>query len=748
VRPGRPDQGRVAAVVVLFQPDAAASRNLSVLAREFDGLFPVDNSSRNRGVGWGLNAGVEAAAASGHTHVVLLDQDTRVPAGYARRMMAFRAGLGPGPAIVAPDYRDPATGIAARHALAGAPLRHAVCTPSSPGLDVAWAITAGSLLDVDLFRRLGPFRDDFFIDHVDTEYCLRARAAGARIVVNCQERIDQPIGRQQLVRLGPWQLRPSNHPPARRYTMARNGVRTARMYGARFPELRAHFRRWWVRDAVKTLLFERGRAAKLGAMTAGWWHGVQGRGGPAPARFTARETSVHETGGAPRGGLLSGTSVTLAALVAPLLAALALIPFLIGGLGAARFGVLALVWALIGYLGLFDLGIGRALTHVLSRHQVTPGDPDRGTAVWTALALVAVIGLAGAALLAAAAPVVVGLLQVPATMRQEVVATLRVAALAIPFATTATALRGVLEADRRFATAALLRAPIGLSMVLAPAATLLVWPGLVPAVAAIVAFRAAALGAHAAVVLRGSSGWSRARLDRGVTRTLLGYGGWVSVNMAVGPLMLTMDRFVIGALISTVAVAHYATPFEVVSRIWLPAAALTTVLFPVLSGAARAEPAHAAALVRRSSAWLGLALVPVGALGVVFAWDLMALWVGPAFADESWRAAQLLLAGAVVLGLQAPLHVLLQAAGRPDIPAKLNLMELPVYAAAVVFLTLELGIAGCALAMLLRAVVDTLLLMYFADRELGGSLLRRRPGGRAAPAEPADSALERGTVGR
>ena len=46
----------------------------------------------------------------------------------------------------------------------------------------------------------------------------------------------------------------------------------------------------------------------------------------------------------------------------PMLVAIFAIPLLVKGLGTERFGILTLAWVIIGYLSLFDLGLGRALT--------------------------------------------------------------------------------------------------------------------------------------------------------------------------------------------------------------------------------------------------------------------------------------------------------------------------------------------------------------------------------------------------
>jgi O-antigen/teichoic acid export membrane protein len=294
----------------------------------------------------------------------------------------------------------------------------------------------------------------------------------------------------------------------------------------------------------------------------------------------------------------------------------------------------------------------------------------------------------------------------------------------VPFATTATALRGVLEADGRFGTAALLRFPLAAAMLLAPLAALQFTTGLVAGVGAIAASRAVLAAVSGFVVLRDEPALLlRGGVDGRTARTLLGFGGWVTLNMTLGPLMLTMDRFIVGAVVSAAAIAWYATPMEVVSRLWLLPAAVTTVLFPVLSALGATEPARAAALVRRAGQCLFFVLLPPALVGIVWAHELLTLWIGSGFADRSYRAAQLLLAGAVIAGLQGLPFALLQGIGRPDLPAKLNLVELPAYALLAVFLTARYGVAGCAAAWLLRIAVDSVLLLWLADRGMGGALL-------------------------
>ena len=112
--------------------------------------------------------------------------------------------------------------------------------------------------------------------------------------------------------------------------------------------------------------------------------------------------------------IATNTLWNLVATAAPMPVALYAIPVLIAGLGKDRFGLLALAWTLIGYFTLFDLGLGRALTQlVASEPGRRRGALEIPSAFWTAEALMAILGAAGAAILIAAANPIAHLLQVP-----------------------------------------------------------------------------------------------------------------------------------------------------------------------------------------------------------------------------------------------------------------------------------------------------------------------------------------------
>src|SRR3954470_5469540 len=91
--------------------------------------------------------------------------------------------------------------------------------------------------------------------------------------------------------------------------------------------------------------------------------------------------------------LARSTVLNLAGLGTPLVVAFFAIPVLTRWLGTDRFGVLSLVWVVLGYFSLFDLGLSRALTQIISERVSSLRTDDLPQLVWTGLGLLLGLGL-------------------------------------------------------------------------------------------------------------------------------------------------------------------------------------------------------------------------------------------------------------------------------------------------------------------------------------------------------------------
>lgn len=403
---------------------------------------------------------------------------------------------------------------------------------------------------------------------------------------------------------------------------------------------------------------------------------------------------------------------------APLLAALVAIPVTLRGIGTERFGALSLAWLLIGYASLFDLGLGRALTKLAAENLAAGRETEISPLAWTALALMLALGVAGALLIAVPAPWLVGrVLRVPPELRQETTGALYLLAASVPFVISTAGLRGLLEAKQRFGLVNAVRLPQGVLTFAAPLVVLPFSRSLVPIVALLAGVRVVAWGVHLALclhvfpVLRRGVAVHAARVA-----PLLRLGGWMTVTNVVGPLMVYLDRFLIGALLSLAAVAFYATPYEVVTKLLLVPTAAAQVLFPAFSASLAVDRPRAALLFDRALKAVFVVLFPVTLLLVTLGPELLRLWLGADFARHSARVLQWLAVGVFINGLAQIPFALVQGAGRPDFTAKLHLVELPFYLAAVWWLIGAYGVEGAAVAWTLRAAVDAVLLLLVAAR--------------------------------
>jgi O-antigen/teichoic acid export membrane protein len=431
----------------------------------------------------------------------------------------------------------------------------------------------------------------------------------------------------------------------------------------------------------------------------------------------AASTNLHLTSGK----LLARNTVwNLIGNAAPMLVAVFSIPILIHWLGKDRFGVLGLAWALIGYANFFDLGLGRALTQLTAAKLGEGKEQEVPTLVWTSLLLMVTLGLVGTAVVAAISPWLIHkVLRIPTELQPESLHSFYLLGLSIPVVITTAALRGLLEAYQRFALINALRVPMGIFSYAGPMLVLPFTRSLFAVVSVLIVGRFVGLIAHLIFCIKvipstgGSGLW-----DRAVVGPLLRFGSWMTVSNVVGPLMVTFDRFVIGSLLSVGAVAFYTTPSELVSRLWLIPSSLLAVMFPAFSTSFVQDRSRTAMLYARSIKYLLLSIFPLILLIIVFAPEGLKIWLGSEFASHSSRVLQWLALGVFINCLSSAPFAVVQGVGRPDLTAKLHLIELPLYFFGLFWLTKTHGIDGAAIAWTSRVIIDALALFVLAKRFL------------------------------
>lgn len=289
-----PTRQNTCAIIVTYYPDEGFPIRLEHVLAQFPKVIVVDNGSQgaaadllhtesllpnvlvhknqtNLGIATALNQGVGLARQCGFNWIVTLDQDTLIfPEMFATLLDVYGKSEG-GNVLIGGNYWD-----------AHKKRNFIQCKKNThkPFVERKTLITSGTLIPLSLFKAIGFFREDYFIDSVDHEFCLRARKHGFRILISCLPVMSQSIGAhiEHAGRLR--RFLSFNHSPVRKYFIARNTVATVKKYMLQEPTW--SLKQVWrlLSDFASILIFESEKMEKTTAFMVGIVHGVTGEMGP------------------------------------------------------------------------------------------------------------------------------------------------------------------------------------------------------------------------------------------------------------------------------------------------------------------------------------------------------------------------------------------------------------------------------------------------------------------------------------
>jgi len=238
---------QVAGVLVVFDIKSDPTTILRSVLSPLRRLVVVDNSSDGHPAlgGWlndprisfihhrnsgGLAGAYNAALqwleqyAPETTHVVFIDEDSEaaVLRAFLDDTCVASKLTDESTASVAPAHRDRATGLRARHMLLQRWRWHYLPREVRGLHKVAFIINSMSVWRIDALRRIGAYNEFLGVDHVDTEYCLRARSLGLGVYLHGDYEFAQSIGRRRAYRLLGHELQSGGHDPARRFSIGRS----------------------------------------------------------------------------------------------------------------------------------------------------------------------------------------------------------------------------------------------------------------------------------------------------------------------------------------------------------------------------------------------------------------------------------------------------------------------------------------------------------------------------------------------
>lgn len=302
---------KVHAVVVTFNPTfEVLSEELQSLTSQVHSIWLVDNASsqslspwveklclscniqllqmsENLGLGAAQNAGINNARSQGATHILILDQDSQPMPDMVEQLLLASDHLQSMSlriAAVAPVYEDRLTGARSGFVRLGwFDYKKLYVTSDQGPVEADFVISSGSLIPVCAFDEIGLIDEVLFIDHVDTEWCMRALSKGFKFFGVPSARMYHSLGDK---RTRVWFLRWRNvpyHSTFRYYYMLRNGVLLRKRS---YTPLK-----WRIGEFIRSLqmlvffgFWGEGSFKRLKMMLLGLLDGYMGVNGPMPKR--------------------------------------------------------------------------------------------------------------------------------------------------------------------------------------------------------------------------------------------------------------------------------------------------------------------------------------------------------------------------------------------------------------------------------------------------------------------------------
>ncbi len=286
---------KTAAVIVTYNPDTGIADRVKAIARECDAVYVIDNGSpaeslkilkktkatvvelgKNTGIAHAQNVGLKLAFDKKADGVILFDHDSTPQRGLTKALWTAYKNESH-PVIVGAQIFDVNTRHFSKYPVYAKFLfRRRACPQGAVLPHAMLAIASGTLISRQVFERVGGMREEFFIDYVDWEFCLRAkRQAGIQTMICGDAVLEHARGERKGKKIMGFTLHPPGYSLFRYQHMFRNRARLFREYFFRAPGFIAFEIIACGRDTV-LLFFEQQPFAKFYRALLSWFQGFLG----------------------------------------------------------------------------------------------------------------------------------------------------------------------------------------------------------------------------------------------------------------------------------------------------------------------------------------------------------------------------------------------------------------------------------------------------------------------------------------
>jgi len=422
--------------------------------------------------------------------------------------------------------------------------------------------------------------------------------------------------------------------------------------------------------------------------------------------------------------LSRGVAWNLLGQILPVLLSLAATPILVGRLGVHLYGIYMLAGVVLSYFSFLDLGLNTASIRFLS-HYLAENDEGRiRAAFWSCVVFHWIVGTLGAAVLFFGADSLVGwLLSGQKDLFGMAALALRISAVSLVVSVYLGLATGILRSLGRFGT--LMGISMGVGTLQTALSVILVLAGY-----SLPEILWSNIGCQVLSLI--SQGWvcmtdlpclRKPRFDGKQLGEMVRYGGFVTLSGLTGPVLTNLEKVYLTRLDSVRSLTYYSVPFALVDRLSMIPAAFSSVILPALSyhDGTRSTTRE---IRYRSTLYVFYVYALFAAFFTLLGDRFLEAWLGADFSRTSYGVLCILVLGGMINASARPPLAVIQAAGKPELPACFHLLETLFYIPAAYYLTREHGITGAAAVWGLRVALDAVLLHVAAGVVSGDSQLR------------------------
>jgi rhamnosyltransferase len=277
---------KIAGAVVLYNPNINVVDNITSYITQIDILYVLDNSEKinnrvvvelkknknvkyidnngNLGIGVALNIAAKLAINEKYKYLLTMDQDSSAAPDMIESMNLTDSII-KNVGIISPVHVNKFN------------TQKNNDTVITEKFDV---MASGNLVNLDAFTKVGGFNEEFFIDYVDVEFCLKMKLNDYKIIqVNSSKLFHEEANITKVKFFGKI-FYPYNHSVVRLYYKTRNRLYLRKKYLKLFKEyfIERESKMYW-NTIFKIILFEKNKIKKIGMVGKGFCDYLLNRSG-------------------------------------------------------------------------------------------------------------------------------------------------------------------------------------------------------------------------------------------------------------------------------------------------------------------------------------------------------------------------------------------------------------------------------------------------------------------------------------